>query len=853
METVKILIAGDSLIDHHIYKGNRLKSNDFENLGTTIISSFGGFFLLLDILTQTFKSENNIEILSQLSKPDDQHAYAVWGNFDNTWRVKDKMGYGPKPMNFRIKRNIKSLWDGTSCDIAVFDDAAMRFRFDNKAWPKFVFDKQNLPKWILTKMSYPEAQGDFWNYLQDSSIKNRLIVAVSADDLRRRDVKISKGVSWEQTIEDVLKELNSNPTLKNLQQCRHLIINFGSEGALWLIPGESFKDSRGTMVFDPGCMEGEWGKNMSGQIMGGSACFCAGIASSIINHVKSQNEDSTKDINLGSGISSGLSAMRTLYEKGHGKIEGKIPGFPFVDISTVVSASGDSVFRSTLLPGAAFNGSEYWSLIDGNTKDNPGPLYGRARQLALYGPGVLKDIPLWCVMVDLHTLDRSEIESLNGIKQLITDYAKKAKQKKPLSIGVFGPPGAGKSFGIKEIAKGILGKGVSILEFNLSQFSDQKMLIDALHQVRDRVLKGDTPVVFWDEFDSKELMWLQYLLAPMQDGEFLEGQISHPIGKCIFVFAGGTSYTMENFTPIDNEDNQRAIKEFKLKKGPDFVSRLHGYLNVLGPNRRQIFNPDTGKWEDDVADNCFPLRRALLLRVMSGVFDKNRKLDIDFGLLNAFLKIDKYNHGARSMETIIRLTQKEGSTGLFRSSLPPKEQVAIHINFEKFIDLIEQDNLFKLKSVVFSEKIHDFYRKMAKEKGWKVNYDMDYDQLPPHIKSDNIEAALRIPEVLSLISLQIKEKKGDEVEIDANNLHDLVAENIDMLAEVEHDLWTKEKILNGWRLGERNDEKKRHPCLVPYRRLPDHEKEKDKDAVRNYISIIQEAGFNLVYEMPETE
>jgi len=42
----------------------------------------------------------------------------------------------------------------------------------------------------------------------------------------------------------------------------------------------------------------------------------------------------------------------------------------------------------------------------------------------------------------------------------------------------------------------------------------------AFHQVRDLALSGRTPVVFWDEFDSRELLWLQYLLAPMQDGRF---------------------------------------------------------------------------------------------------------------------------------------------------------------------------------------------------------------------------------------------------------------------------------------------------------------------------------------------
>ena len=86
-----------------------------------------------------------------------------------------------------------------------------------------------------------------------------------------------------------------------------------------------------------------------------------------------------------------------------------------------------------------------------------------------------------------------------------------------------------------------------MLEFNLAQFAETTDLIGAFHQVRDKVLQGLTPIVFWDEFDSREYEWLQYLLAPMQDGSFQEGQITHPIGKCVFVFAGGTSYDFDNF------------------------------------------------------------------------------------------------------------------------------------------------------------------------------------------------------------------------------------------------------------------------------------------------------------------
>ncbi len=74
---------------------------------------------------------------------------------------------------------------------------------------------------------------------------------------------------------------------------------------------------------------------------------------------------------------------------------------------------------------------------------------------------------------------------------------------------------AGKSFGITQIARSMLGEKSPVLTFNLSQFDidDPDMLNGALHQVRDQTIKGLIPVVFWDEFDSQDLKWLQYLFT----------------------------------------------------------------------------------------------------------------------------------------------------------------------------------------------------------------------------------------------------------------------------------------------------------------------------------------------------
>ena len=266
------------------------------------------------------------------------------------------------------------------------------------------------------------------------------------------------------------------------------------------------------------------------------------------------------------------------------------------------------------------------------------PPWGLARRVAIMGENQLVQTP-YLKFGKLFTIARTEIERMRTLQRLLLSYQSDKKADKPLSIAVFGPPGSGKSFGVKELARAVFSENVPLLEFNLSQFQEPSELHGLFHQVRDYVMRGKLPVVFWDEFDSQNLKWLQFLLAPMQDGAFQDGQITHPIGKCVFVFAGGTEIRFDDFgVPKVQRDGdgdsgdtaksqskellEKQERELKVLKVPDFKSRLAGFLDVLGPNRR------------DSNDLTYPVRRALMLRFHLGIAEKAH-LTIDSGLLSA--------------------------------------------------------------------------------------------------------------------------------------------------------------------------------------------------------------------------
>ncbi|MBN2103746.1 hypothetical protein JW835_06875 [bacterium] len=861
-----ILITGDVLIDHHIYLGERNSSSSIQSLGTHIKKTNGGAGLLYKMLEVISHQRNHNEkavpfrvqfgynktIFGKLYT--NLHRYALWkpcplkaGSDHFVWRMARTLGYGHLNTPFFPYSAYISNASNQASDILVINDSGLGFRHNTevKAWPGMLQNrKKDSPEWIVLKMSKPLGQGDLWRLLS-TEYKDRLITIVSIDDIREEEVKISRGISWERTALDLTRELLFNPAINQLLASKYLIVRLGTEGALLVKKDGNHKKFR--LFYDPAFMEGEWLDQFSGMGLGYMTCFTAGMVACLIQ--------SGERMDFNKGIQAGLSTMRTMHINGHGylktKQNGRPAGFPMNGVVQDIHQPHYHYSNIALPvpedPGESNHNN--WTIMTAcleGAKKNPRPLYGVGRRVALIGPKALADIP-YARFGDLLTVDRNEIESLRNVSKLILDYEKKDKGKKPLSMAVFGPPGSGKSFGIVQIAEGIFGKNVPILEFNLSQFSnDPGCLIGAFHQVRDKVLEGTTPIVFWDEFDSKEYFWLQYLLAPMQDGKFQEGQITHPIGKCIFIFAGGTSLTMENFGPRKEESDQ--WQKFQLKKGPDFISRLSGYLNVLGPNRRQYFDLEINKWQEDDNDICFPVRRALLMRSMLRLKETDY-LNIDHGMLSAFIEIDKYKHGSRSLDKIISQVKRPEQVAIRRSDLPSPEIISLHVDYDQFVDIINRDLKFRTHAEILAPFVHACYRKLGRKEKWlKQEMDVDYENLSEDYKEDNRAAAERIHQVLDLIGLYVV-PESYPVRESEKEIKSLMEQNIELLAEAEHKGWMDQKRRNGWTPGRRNDARKTHNCLIAYAQLSEADKEKDRNSVRKYVDILKAAKYKIVFTL----
>jgi class 3 adenylate cyclase/tetratricopeptide (TPR) repeat protein len=76
-------------------------------------------------------------------------------------------------------------------------------------------------------------------------------------------------------------------------------------------------------------------------------------------------------------------------------------------------------------------------------------------------------------------------------------------------------------------------------------------------------------------------------------------------------------------------------------------------------------------------------------------------------------------------------------------------------------------------------------------------------------------------------------------------LSDDILKLTELLAKNAHDTWAQQRIALGWRLGPvRDDDKKEHPCLVPYKELPESEKEFDRTAALETVKMMVSLGYS---------
>lgn len=863
-----VLVTGDFTIDWNIAHIQRAEGTGQAwnpDDRTRACWQRGGAALLGDLiegLALDLKNKGRGDVLvSKISGPCQpvcphdrrfHHSYAQWSLFKYSegagpeapaWRVAEFIGLDRSEDGWSefLADQIKAAGEP---DLIVLDDADLGFRDNPELWSSLLKKSPKKP-WIVLKMSRPVASGELWEKLHREWAE-RVIVVMTASDLRRTEVQISRELSWERTAQDLAWELVHNPRVNALSDCAWVACSFDTSGVFLL------HQRRGSLFFDPRGIEGTWSRNFPGGMIGYNSCLVASIVRRLL--LAPDNPD------IEQSIQSGIFTMRRLHQEGYGergskKAEPRL-AFP---VAKVVSALAEDQrpcslatvqdpvqhLQQTAAAPEKAAGSGFWTILQDRYA---GTIEEVGRSIVREGPeAVLRDVPLGKFGA-LLTVDRREIESFRGIRSLVAEYCSRSRQSKPLSIAVFGVPGSGKSFSINEIARSLFPELIKKLEFNVSQFSGVEDLHHALHQVRDTGLSGKIPLVFFDEFDAaregRSLGWLRHFLMPMQDGAFLQGQISHPLGTAIFVFAGGTSEKLESF------GGYLSAEEFRQVKGPDFISRLKGYVNILGPNpaaNNQAGNP------------YYVLSRAILLRsilsrqatAMLEKCDGKELLNIDPGVLNAFLRIGRYKHGARSMESITAMSQLAGKNSFERSSLPSESQLDLHVDGLEFLALVQQIVLTPEILEKLSAAAHEIYCESKKADGFSYSPEknqekktspllVSYAELPEWAKEATRVNVRTVPQKLAASGYIMIPARSNQPALE------FPGDDLEKLARLEHELWLSAKIAAGFLPGVPTaEDPKRNEYLVDWEQLDDDIKNIDRNLIKGIPRILARAGYAI--------
>jgi hypothetical protein len=657
------------------------------------------------------------------------------------------------------------------------------------------------------------------NKEQFAPIAANCFLILDADVLRGAGAMISRQISWERTATELIWQLQNNPSISYLIKAPRILVTFAEDGAVYIRRENG--ELKATLTLTHGGGEGSLREKLRGETDDAFILMTASLAEQFSCATTSGGEPNVLAI---------LKTAEALMTTGL-SLEGLKNG-EYTLITKTEEAETD--FAIPIKPGENAFDSDSWCIANSVSNKR---VFDTAFQYVLEGAKVIEGLPQLSFGA-LTTVDRFEIEAYQNIRNLIVGYAAD-KSVRPLSIAVFGSPGSGKSFGVTQIAKNVLPGKVEKLEFNVSQFTALADLGAAFQKVRDVILQGKLPLVFFDEFDSDKdglpLGWVKTFLMPMQDGKFKDESGEHPLGKCILVFAGGTAASFAEFTAPIQSDKPEESTAFKNIKGPDFVSRLKGTINVLGPNPK------------DESDKNYILRRALLLRSLC-----ERKLNLARGvapvsknIIWAMLLVPEYKHGARSMEAILDMSRLEGNVWE-PVSLPFYSQLALHVDADAFVKLVLREVILNSYVEKLAIAIHEDFCKMETERGHKdAAYNISWEQLPEDIKDSNRAQAASFAEKLNFIGYDYD--AGDTPFLSVKKFDQ---ETVLLLAQNEHIRWMNQKIASDWNYGSvRDNEKKIHPLLVPWENLPEEEKQKDIDVANNIIPLLESIGLRVFKTM----
>lgn len=143
---------------------------------------------------------------------------------------------------------------------------------------------------------------------------------------------------------------------------------------------------------------------------------------------------------------------------------------------------------------------------------------------------------------------------------------------------------------------------------------------------------------------------------------------------------------------------------------------------------------------------------------------------------------------------------------------------------------------------IIAQAIHENYRTTKARSSRTGDPAMvSWDKLPDNLKESNLQQADDIFDKLHKISCTVVRAVGRKVA-----KMTFTKDEIEVMAEMEHARWNVERLLDGWKWGEKRDViNKVSPYLVPWAELPEDVKERDRETVRKIPEFLAKVGLEI--------
>jgi hypothetical protein len=208
----------------------------------------------------------------------------------------------------------------------------------------------------------------------------------------------------------------------------------------------------------------------------------------------------------------------------------------------------------------------------------------------------------------------------------------------------------------------------------------------------------------------------------------------------------------------------------------------------------------------------------------------------------------RHRLGGRQVPIVVRTTQESGVASI----LAGRDGGESYGGLEVFglLDLVSRpDVLLGGQNEALARAIHGRYVRSEHEKGETPQSNgsmVEWELLPESLRESNRHQAADVCHKLRAVGCDIEPL----TDWDAPPPEWSETE-IELLARMEHDRWTRERQGGGWKLGpKKNEVRKESPYLVSYDELPDEIKEYDRASVRGIPAFLAEVDFAVVRVRP---